>query len=968
MPETAELLRHRALQERCRHPERDATEFARDEIEQSIPARFEKLASRHPDRLSVKAPDGELTYRELDESANRLAHAILRLRGPGAESVGLLVQHGAAAVVATLAVLKTGKFYVPLDPQYPGDRLTYMLDHTNASLIVTDARHRAAAARLARGRLPILTTNELAADLPSHSAALSIPAESLAAVYYSSGSTGRPKGIVYSHRYLLHNMRNYGSAFRVSAHDRWSWLHSYSFSSASTDIFCPLMHGAALCSWNVQEDGLSGLGQWLADAQVTIINWMSTPFRSFAATLDRSRTLRRVRLMVYGGERLLTRDFLAFREFFSPECIFVNRLGATETGVVRLYFFDKDTPLYESVVPAGYAVPEKDVVILDGNGAELAAGAVGEIGVRSRHFPVGYWREPEMTREKYRNGANGDGARTYLTGDLGRMRSDGCLEHCGRKDSQVKIRGHRIETEEIENVLRELPGVREAVVRACERPSGDSFLTGYFVAEAGARIDETAVRRHLLGKLPAAMIPAAFMRLDALPYNAHHKIETGALPVPNLSPDLPSDRYAPARTPLQTHLVDLWETILEVRPIGIDDDFFELGGDSLLGMRMVNLLQPLLGSTLHVPPLFENPTIASYAEFLQSNYGEELCGQMPLNDSIEREEAVGLSPVKLEMVRQAVAALPVARGHSDGQQGTKNPSAVFVLAPGRSGTTLLRVILGGHPQLFAPPELHLLSHATMEERRSVISESLQRVRLDGAIQALMTARDCPVDEAERMIRGYEDARLPVREFYRLLQSQVAGRRLVDKTPIYPMHPETLKRAEELFDQPLYIHLLRHPYAVVLSYAEIHADQMALVRRPSGVSLTEFAEALWLIAHQNILEFLAHIPQGRQMRLSFEDLVKMPRETVAALCRFLSVDLHPGMLNPYEERRQRMTDAIRPQTWATGDPKFHAHTDIDPDVADRWRRVYHEDFLSSETWQVAERLGYPQALGCVSHSS
>jgi amino acid adenylation domain-containing protein len=967
MFESAELLRHRALQARCRHPECEGTDFARDEIEQSIPARFEKMASRHPDHLSVKSPDSQLTYRQLDESANRLAHAILRLRGPGAEPVGVFLEHGAAAVVATLAVVKAGKFYVPLDPQYPSDRLMYMLDDTSASLIVTDERYRSSAVGLARGRVPVLTTDDRVADLPPDRAALRITPDAFASIYYSSGSTGRPKGVVYSHRYVLHNMRNYGSAFRVSTCDCWSWLHSYSFSSSSTDIFCPLLHGAALCSWNVQRDGLSGLGQWLADAGVTIINWMSTPFRSFAATLDRAQKLANVRLMVCGGEKLLTRDFIAFREFFSPECIYVIRWGATETGVARLFFFDKETPLHESVIPAGYAVPDKDVVVLDGNGAELAPGTIGEIGVRSHYFPPGYWRQPDMTREKYRHGANGDGARTYLTGDLGRMRSDGCLEHCGRKDSQVKIRGHRIETEEIEKVLCELPGVCEAVVRACERPSGDSFLTGYFVSDPGAMIDETAARRHLLGKLPAAMIPAAFVRLDALPYNANNKIEIAALPLPNLTPELPSDRYAPPRTPLQRHLVDLWETILEVRPIGIDDDFFELGGDSLHGMRMVNLLQPLLGSTLHVPPLFENPTIASYAEFLQSNYGEELRGQMPLDDSIEREDTVGLDPLKLGLVREEIAAFPIAARSLERQDG-KNPSAVFVLAPGRSGTTLLRVILGGHPQLFAPPELHLLSHATMDQRRSVISESLQRGRLDGAIQALMTARDCPVDEAERMIRGYEDARLSIREFYRLLQSQVAGRRLVDKTPIYAMHPETLNRAEELFDQPLYIHLLRHPYAVILSYAEIHADQMALVRRPPGVSLTEFAEALWLIAHQNILEFLARIPQDRQMRLSFEDLVKMPRETVAALCRFLSVDLHPGMLNPYEERRQRMTDAIRPLTWATGDPKFHAHTDIDPDAADRWRRVYREDFLSSETWRVAELLGYPRALGCLSHSS
>jgi amino acid adenylation domain-containing protein len=661
MRESTEL-RHRSLQARCFHPDGGWTAFGHAETDQSLPDRFAKMVSRHPDQLAVKSPEAELSYRELDNSANCLAHALIERLGHAAEPVGVMVQHGVRAVVATMAVLKAGKFYVPLDPRYPKDRLAYMLEDTGAALILTDPRNRQSAEELSVGRVPILSMDDRPASLSAGRPALPIAPDSLAGIYYTSGSTGRPKGIAYTHRYLLHNMMNYGNAFHVCPHDRWTWLHSYSFATTLTDILCPLLHGAAVCAWDVQRDGMAELRQWLAGAGVTICNWMPTPFRTFATNLEKSRGITELRLMVFGGEKLFTRDFTAFREFFSPRCIFVNRLGASETGVFRLYFFDRDTPIDDPVVPAGYAVPEKTVVLLDENDAECPPGAVGEIGVRSRYFPVGYWRQPEATREKYRADADGGAERTYLTGDLGRLRPDGCLEYHGRKDMQVKVRGHRIETGEIESALRDLSGVREAVVKACEDTSGDTYLAAYFVPSPSAPVDANSLRKHLLGKLPAYMMPAVFVPLVALPRSPNQKIDLAALPAPNVVPALHSDRYAPPHTPLQCRLVELWQQVLEVQPIGIDDDFFELGGDSFRGMRMVAMLQPLLDSSLRVPPLFANPTVASYAEFLEAHYGRELARHMSPGIAAGEESTAGPGPAKLQRVRDEVAALPVTRG------------------------------------------------------------------------------------------------------------------------------------------------------------------------------------------------------------------------------------------------------------------------------------------------------------------
>ena len=629
--QSAEFLRHQSLHARCRHPLGAEIEITPDEIARSIPVRFERMASTFPDRIAVQAKDRRLTYLELDESANRLAHAILDKLGEKPEPIGVLAEHGISAVVAMLAVLKAGKFYVPVDPSHPVDRLAYMLSDTNASLIVTDELYRSKAQELATGRIPVLTAIEQDSECPTRRPDLSIAPDALAGIYYTSGSTGRPKGIMYTHGYLLHNMMTYGNATHVSLHDRWTWLHSYGFSAGSTDVFCPLLHGATLCPWDVKRDGLAGLVQWLGDARVTIFHWMATPLRGLAATMDPSSRLSHVRLAIFGSEKLYKQDVDAFRNVFPPECIFVNRLGASEAGLFRLFFFDSDTPLDDGVVPVGYAVCDKPAVILDENGAELSAGKVGEIGICSRFLPPGYWRQPELTREKYRDVENGQGARMYLTGDLGRMRPDGCLEYRGRKDSQVKIRGNRIELGEVERAIRELPGVREAAVKIYERTSGDSFLAGYFVRQPATPIDESAVRRHLEGKLPAYMVPAALVRLDALPQNSNHKVDLAALPSPNLTVGLASEAYVPPQTPLHCHLVGLWQSILGIQPIGIDDDFFALGGDSLKGMRMVSQIQLLLESTLQVVPLFDHPTIASFAQYLESNYGSELRQKMPFH-------------------------------------------------------------------------------------------------------------------------------------------------------------------------------------------------------------------------------------------------------------------------------------------------------------------------------------------------
>jgi acyl carrier protein len=308
---------------------------------------------------------------------------------------------------------------------------------------------------------------------------------------------------------------------------------------------------------------------------------------------------------------------------------------------------------------------------------------------------------------------------------------------------------------------------------------------------------------------------------------------------------------------------------------------------------------------------------------------------------------------KVELFRSVIPSPPVR------EEAIKNPRRiVFVLCPSRSGSTLLRVILAGHPQLFAPPELHLLTYDLLSQRKASLSDELNNHLLNGTIEAIMRAKSCPIEEAEQLMQNYDSQDLSTASFYALLQEWIGDRVLVDKTPSYSYHPNILKRAESsFFSDAVYIHLLRHPYGMIRSFEDAKLDRLVPFMRSDRFSRREYAELSWLVCQQNILEFLSQVPQQRQIQLKFEDLVTSPEPTLTGLCNFLNLDFHPDMLDPYKEKSQRMTDGGLTVARMSGDLKFHLHDRIEPDAATRWQKFHDVDFLGDMTWQLAETLGY-----------
>jgi amino acid adenylation domain-containing protein len=565
-----------------------------------------------PDRLAVKSGADVLTYVALDRYANRVAGSILAAVGPAPEPVALLVEQGAALVAAILGTLKAGKIYVPLDPSFPAVHLAGQLEDSTARLILTSTRSEPLARALAAQQRRVVAVDALAAGLGEDNRGLAIAPESGAYVFYTSGSTGRPKGVLDTHRNVLHNVMRYTNTLRIGAGDRLTLLQGPSFSGAVSSLFGALLNGAAVFPFDVPREGADRIRPWLAAEAITIYHSVPALFRRVA---EGDAALPALRLVRLEGDRAVPRDVELFRTRFAPGARLVNGLGATECGIVRQFFVDHDTDIRGLVVPIGYPVEDMDVVLLGESGGPVATGEIGEIAVMSRYLAQGYWRQPELTAAAFRTGPGG--ARTYRTGDLGRLREDSCLEHLGRKDFQLKIAGNRVEVAEVEAALLEVPGVREATVATREDRAGEPRLVAYIVPTERPGPTVSAIRRRLIRQLPGYMIPSALVTLPALPLDANAKVDRRALPAPGTDrPHLDVARAEPESL-LQQQLTDIWEKVLGVRPVGVWDDFFDLGGSSLLALEMADEVERRLGPRISLAAMLESSTVEHLADAIQ---------------------------------------------------------------------------------------------------------------------------------------------------------------------------------------------------------------------------------------------------------------------------------------------------------------------------------------------------------------
>lgn len=912
---------------------------------------FEAQVSRTPDAIAVTFTGMQLTYAELNQRANQLARNLQAL-GVGPETlVGVLMERSLEMVIALYGILKAGGAYVSLDPEYPQDRLAFMVDDTRVPVLLTQ-EHLLAQVPQNDARVICLDADwTKIASAETANLSSGVTADNAAYVLFTSGSTGKPKGVVNCHKGICNRLLWMQDAYRLTEVDCVLQKTPFSFDVSVWEFFWPLLFGARLV---VAKPGghrdTRYLVNIIVNQGITTIHFVPSMLRMFLddQNADRCTSLKRV---ICSGEALSYE--LQERFFACLHAALYNLYGPTEAAVdVTHWTCQSGSDL--GFVPIGRPVANTQLYVVDENIKTVPIGEPGELLIGGVQVARGYLNRPKLTAERFIKDpfSPEPQARLYRTGDLVCYLPSGNLKFLGRIDYQVKVGGNRIELGEIESVLEAHPSVKQAVVLAREDEPEDKRLVAYVVPEPARKLDIAQLRLHLGVKLPDYMIPAIFVVLGAMPLSPNGKVDRRALPKPgNRRPEL-EKAYAAPRNELERYLASIWREILSLDRVGIHDHFFDLGGTSLQAARFINRLQQDLGENIYIVSVFESPTIAEYASFLQKDYSRSLARRFnaPVLEPA-RSDTEKLTSASVARIHECIPALiPI-----DDKETSKNPPALFILSPPRSGTTLLRVMLAGHPDLFAASELQLLGFNNLKERRAAYSGKFA-LWLEGTIRAIMELRQCNAEKATSIMEEYERQNYTTRQFYRVLQKWLGEKMLVDKSPSYALDLNTLEKAERDFSDPLYIHLYRHPYAMARSFASYHMDQVLFLKE-QPFTARQLGELVWLISHRNVLQFLRQIPAHRQCHIRYEDLVKQPQQVMQTLCEALRLRFHPDMLRPYDHLEKKMTDGIHRDSKPMGDTKFLEHGRINPDIAESWKRVAVDNFLSDMTWELAVSLGY-----------
>ncbi len=591
---------------------------------------FADRVRRTPDAVAVEHRGTTLTVALLDVRANRLAHHLVALGVRPGVLVGVCLERGVDAVVALLAVVKAGGAFVPLDPDYPPGLLNSMLDGAAVAVLVTEDR---LAERLGEQPGAVVCLDRDRAQLDRHPATApetSVRPDDLAYVVYTSGSTGRPKGVQVSHRNLHHIVRAWDTRYGLAELEpRCLSVSSFGVDLFFADFLMSVLFGGSLvvCPAEAVTDP-PALADLLAGTRAQLLVTVPSLARALAAELAwRGERLDHLRLLVVGSEGWQTADCAEVLDRRGPHTRVFNAYGATETTVDATVFEAVAEPVPQGTfVPLGRPLANTRLYVLDADRRPVPIGVKGEIYIGGDGVAQGYWGEPELTAERFLDDPflAGTDARVYRTGDAARWLPDGTVEFLGRVDDQVKIRGFRVEPGEVESALLRHPAVASAAVAPWRDESGTTRLAGYVVAPSGTELDPDGVRASLRDALPHHAVPSVLIVLDELPLTPSGKVNRRALPVPDAAA-LPRAPYVAPRTATETALTGIWAEVLgtDAACVGVADDFFDSGGDSILSIRVASRIRARFGVPLSPRQLFDTPTVGELARVLDDSPGDE---------------------------------------------------------------------------------------------------------------------------------------------------------------------------------------------------------------------------------------------------------------------------------------------------------------------------------------------------------
>ncbi|MCC5648468.1 amino acid adenylation domain-containing protein [Nostoc sp. XA013] len=583
---------------------------------------FEAQVEKTPDAIALIFANLELTYRELNNRANQLAHYLQNVGVQPEILVGICMERSLEMVIAILAILKVGAAYVPLDPTYPVERLSFVLEDTQLKFILTQQKQSHKLSNDKTRLIYLDTDGEIIAIQSRDNPNSQVRPASLAYIIYTSGSTGKPKGVLVNHANVVRLFAATDVWFKFNQQDVWTLFHSIAFDFSVWEIWGALLYGGRLVvvPYEVSRSP-QVFYELLAQQQVTVLNQTPSGFRQLIQvdeSVAAAEKLKHIKYVIFGGEALELQSLQPWFERYgnkSPQL--VNMYGITETTVHvtyrRLTCADV-TQAQGSVI--GSPIPDLQVYLLDKHQQLVPIGVPGEMYIGGAGLARGYLNRPELTQQRFISHPFVAGTRLYRSGDLARYLPNGELEYLGRIDNQVKIRGFRIELGEIETILSRYPRVRETVVLVREDIANDRRLVAYIVPEQKSFLSVSELRHFLKEKMPEYMVPSAFVVLEALPLTPNGKVDRRALPAPEkLRPELANSYQAP-QSEVEKTIAKVWKQVLQIEKVGIYDNFFDLGGHSLLVIQVNNKLKETLNRNLSVVEIFQNPTIKSLAQYL----------------------------------------------------------------------------------------------------------------------------------------------------------------------------------------------------------------------------------------------------------------------------------------------------------------------------------------------------------------
>jgi amino acid adenylation domain-containing protein/non-ribosomal peptide synthase protein (TIGR01720 family) len=600
--------------------------------ENTLVVLISQQALRTPGRIAIGFEGKELSYAELDARSNQLAHYLIQ-RGVKADTlVPICIDRSVEMMVGILGILKAGGAYVPIDPEYPQDRIEYMLSDTAASLVVCSSESHSA---LPQGYEAVELDGDWSqiSSLPRQKPEVELSADNLAYVIYTSGSTGRPKGVMIEHRGVVNRLLWAQAYYKMSQEDVFLQKTTFSFDVSVWELFWPLLIGARL---ELAKPGGHKDQEYLRNtierSGVTIVHFVPSMLEVFLLDLE-AGACAGLKKVLCSGEALKSFHVQLFRERM-PHAELHNLYGPTEASIDVTYWSAPADESDTTVVPIGRPVSNTRLYILDALEREVAVGVPGELYIGGIQVARGYLNLPQQTKERF---ITRNGERLYKTGDLCRWLPDGNIEYLGRLDDQLKVRGYRIEPAEIETVLLQSGLVSQAVVVAKEDASGNKQLVGYVVPST--QFNRDAIKTYLQERLPEYMVPTLFVSLKELPLTSSGKVDKKALPKADTG-EMLADRYLAPQTELEKTLATAWQDVLGVKRVGIRDNFLELGGHSLLAIRLISVLRRELGIALTIKDLFVHSTVQSLARHIGKPQEKET---LPAISVQERPHRIPLS-------------------------------------------------------------------------------------------------------------------------------------------------------------------------------------------------------------------------------------------------------------------------------------------------------------------------------------